>query len=101
MIYLIGNNKDWVILKDIYCRVVLPPKSRRPTRRPKQKRIRLGGEVKHTRCYGRYGDYGHKRKTCKRPIPLHPRGEHSCVNIVESNINIQEFFLQPVYQSLS
>ena len=99
-IYPIGNNKDWVILEDIRCRVVLPPRNRRPTRRSKNERIHSGGEVKRTQCCGRCGDYGHNGKTCKRPIPLHPRGEHSCVNIVENNINIQEFSLQPVHQSL-
>ena len=87
-IYPTGNNKDWTILEDIHCRVVLPPKSRRPTGRPRNERIRLGGETKRTRCCGRCGDYRHNRKICKRPIPLHPRDEHSCVNIVESNINI-------------
>ncbi|KAL6350436.1 hypothetical protein AAG906_004387 [Vitis piasezkii] len=99
-IYPTRNNKDWVIPEDIHCRVVLPPKSRRPAGRPRKERIRSGGETKHTRCCGRCGDYGHNRKTCKRPIPLHPRDEHSCVNIVESNINIQELSLQPVHQSL-
>ena len=39
------------------------------------------------------------KKTCKRPIPLHPKGEHNCINIVESNINIQKFFLQLVHRS--
>ena len=87
-IYPTGNNKDWVILEDICCRVVLPPKSRQPTGRLRNERIRSSGEAKRTRCCGRCGDYGHNRKTCKRPIPLHPRDEHSCVNIVESNINI-------------
>ena len=78
---------------------MLPPKIWRPTGRPRNERIHLGGEVKCTRCCGRCGDYGHNRKICKRPIPLHPRDEHSCVNIVESNINIQEFSLQPVVLS--
>ena len=96
-IYPTGNNKDWVIPKDIYCRVVLPPKSRRPTGRPRNERICSGKEVKHTRYCGRCGDYGHNRKTCKRSIPLYPRYEHSCVSIIESNINIQEFSLQPVH----
>ena len=54
-----------------------------------KERICLGGEVKRARCCGRCGDYGNNRKTCKRPIPLHPRDEHSCVNIVENKINIQ------------
>ena len=96
-IYPIGNNKDWVILEDIRCRVVLPPKSQRLAGRPRKERIRSGGEVKRAQCCGRCGDYGNNRKTCKRPIPLYPRYEHSCVNIVESNINIQEFSLQPVH----
>ena len=64
-IYPIGNNKDWVILEDIRCRVVLPPNSRRPTGRPRKERIRSSGETKSTRCCGRCGDYGHNRKTCK------------------------------------
>ena len=64
---------------------MLPPKCQRPIGKPKNKRIRLGGEVKRIRCCG---DYGHNRKTCKQPISFHPRGEHSCVNIVKSNINI-------------
>ena len=99
-IYPIGNNKDWVILEDIRCRVVLPPNSRRPTGRPRKERICSSGETKSTRCCGRCGDYGHNRKTCKWPIPLHLRDEHSYVNIVESNINIQDFSLQPIHQSL-
>ena len=37
------------------------------------------------------------KKTCKRLIPLHPINEHTCVNIVESNISIQEFSLLLVY----
>ena len=64
-IYPIGNNKDWVILEDIRCRVVLPPNSRRPTGRPRKERICSSGETKSTRCCGRCGDYGHNRKTCK------------------------------------
>ena len=87
-IYPTGNNKDWIISKDIHYRVVLPQKNRQPTGKPRNERICSGGEVTRTRCCGRCGDYGHNRKTCKRPIPLHPRDEHSCVNIVESNINI-------------
>ena len=67
---------------------MLPPKSQQPTRRPGNERIRSSREVKRTRCCGRYDDYRHDRKTCKRPIPLHPKDEHSCVNIVESNISI-------------
>ena len=97
--YPIRNNKDCIILKDIYYTVVLSPKSWQLVGRPRKKRIRLCGEVKHIRCYDRYGDYEHNRKTCKRPISLHPKNEHSCVNIIESNINIQEFSLQPVYHS--
>ena len=96
-IYPTGNNKDWTILEDIHCRVVLPPKSRWPIGKPRKKKIHSGERVKCTRCYGRCGDYGHNRKTCKRSIPLYPRYEHSCVSIIESNINIQEFSLQPVH----
>ena len=99
-IYSTRNNKDWVIPKYICYKVVLPPKSQQLVGRPRKERICLGGEVKRARCCGRCGDYGHNRKTCKRPIPLHPRDEHSCVNIVESNINIQDFSLQPIHQSL-
>ena len=87
-IYPNGNNKDWVIPEDIYCRVVLPPKIRRPVGRLRKERIHSIEDVKCSRCCGRCGDYRHNRKICKRPIPLHPRDEHSCVNIVESNINI-------------
>ena len=87
-------------MKDIHCRVVLPPKNRRPTRTQKNEKIRSGREVKRTRCCGRCGDYVYNRKTCKQPIPLHLRDEPSCVNIVKNNINIQEFSLQPVHRSL-
>ncbi|KAL6323477.1 hypothetical protein AAG906_039049 [Vitis piasezkii] len=80
-IYPTGNNKDWVIPENIRCRVVLPPKSQRPVGKPRNERICSGGEAKCTRCCGR----------CD---------EHSCVNIVENKINIQEFSLQPVHQSL-
>ena len=64
-IYPTGNNKDWVIPENIRCRVVLAPKSRRPTRRPRNERNCSSGEAKRTRCCGRCGDYGHNRKTCK------------------------------------
>ena len=67
---------------------MLPPKSRQPIGRPRNERICSSREVKRARCCGRYNDYKYNRKTCKRPIPLHPRDEHSCVNIVESNISI-------------
>ena len=85
------------ILKDIRCRVVLPPKSQQPIGRPRNERICSSREVKCARCCSRCGDYGHNRKTCKQSIPLHPKDEHSCVNIVESNINVQEFSLQLVH----
>ena len=90
----------YCIPEDIHYRVVLPLKSQRLVGRPRKERICSSGEVKHTRCCGRFGDYGHDKKTCKRPISLHPRDEYSCVNIVERNINIQEFSLQPIHQSL-
>ena len=99
-IYPTGNNKDWVILKYIRCRVVLPPKSQRPVGRLRKKRICSGGEAKRKRCCSKCGDCGHNRKTCKQPIPLHPKDDHGCVNIVENNINIQEFSLQLVHRSL-
>ena len=90
----------YCIQEDIHCRVVLPLKSWRPIGRPRKERIHSSGEVKHTWCCGRCGDYEHNRKTCERSILLHPRDEYSCANIVESNINIQEFSLQPIHQSL-
>ena len=75
--------------EDIRYRVMLPPKSWKPGGKPRNERFRSSGEVKSTQCCGRYGDDGHNRKTCKRPISLHLRDEHSCVNIVENNISIQ------------
>ena len=61
---------------------MLPQKSRRLAGRPRNETIRSDKEVKHIRCCGRCGDYGHNRKRCKRPISLCPRDEHYCVNIV-------------------
>ena len=87
--YPIGNNKAWIIPEDIHCRVVLPQKSRPLVGRPRDETIHSDKEVKHTRCCGRYGDYGHNWKTCEQPITLYPRDEHGCVDTVESNISIQ------------
>ena len=80
--YPIRNNKAWIIPEDIHCRVVLPQKSRPLVGRPRNETIRSDKEVKHIWCCGKCGDYGHNRKTCKRPISLRPRDEHCCVNIV-------------------
>ena len=55
----------YCIPEDIHCRVVLPLKSQRLVGRPRKERICSSGEVKHTRCCGRFGDYGHDKKTCK------------------------------------
>ena len=79
---------------------MLPLKNWRPTGRLRNERIHSSEEVKHTQCCGRCGDYRHNWKTYKWPIPLHSRDKHSCANIIESNISIQEFSLQPIHQSL-
>ncbi|RVW14908.1 hypothetical protein CK203_072251 [Vitis vinifera] len=68
-IYPTGNEIDWVVPNHISDKVVLPPKTRRPTGRPRKVRISSGGEGKHTSRCSRCGQYGHNRKTCKRPIP--------------------------------
>ncbi|RVW93927.1 hypothetical protein CK203_028168 [Vitis vinifera] len=68
-IYPTGNEIDWVVPNHIRDKVVLPPKTRRPTGRPRKVRIPSGGEGKHTSRCSRCGQYGHNRKTCKRPIP--------------------------------
>ena len=65
--YPIRNNKDSVILKDIYYTIVLSSKSWQLVGRPRKKRIRLCGKIKHIRCCGRYGDYKHNRKMCEWP----------------------------------
>ncbi|KAL6339216.1 hypothetical protein AAG906_024367 [Vitis piasezkii] len=64
-----GNEIDWVVPNHIRDKVVLPPKTRRPTGRPRKVRISSSGEGKHTSRCSRCGQYGHNRKTCKRPIP--------------------------------
>ncbi|RVW45505.1 hypothetical protein CK203_091441 [Vitis vinifera] len=68
-IYPTGSEIDWVVPNHIHDKVVLPPKTRRPTGRPRKVRISSGGEGKHTSRCSRCGQYGHNRKTCKRPIP--------------------------------
>ena len=68
-IYPTGNEIDWVVPNHIRDKVVLPPKTRRPTGRPRKVRIPSGGEGKRTSRCSRCGQYGHNRKTCKRPIP--------------------------------
>ncbi|RVW41969.1 hypothetical protein CK203_091907 [Vitis vinifera] len=60
---------NWVVPNHIRDKVVLPPKTRRPTGIPKKVRIPSGGEGKRTSRCSRCGQYGHNRKTCKRPIP--------------------------------
>ena len=68
-IYPTRNEIDWVILDYIHNKVVLPPKTRRPTGRPKKIRILSGEKGKHTSCCSQCGQYEHNQKTCKRPIP--------------------------------
>ena len=76
-IYPPGPQRDWVVPDDISMRVVLPPITRRPAGRPRKERIPSGGEGKRSRRCGRCGDYGHNRKSCKRPIPLHHQNDPS------------------------
>ncbi|KAL6347643.1 hypothetical protein AAG906_026171 [Vitis piasezkii] len=64
-IYPPGHQRDWMIPGDISSRVVLPPKTRRPTGRPRKERIPSGGEGKRRQRCGQCGDYGHNRKLCK------------------------------------
>ena len=68
-IYPTRNEIDWVVPNHIHDKVVLPPKPRRPTGRPRKVRIPSGGEGKRTSRCSQCGQYGHNRKTCKRPIP--------------------------------
>ncbi|RVW50000.1 hypothetical protein CK203_082263 [Vitis vinifera] len=68
-IYPTGNEIDWVVPNHIRDKVVLPPKTRRPTGRSRKVRIPSSGEGKRTSRCSRCGQYGHNRKTCKRPIP--------------------------------
>ena len=50
-IYPTGNEIDWIIHDGIQNKVVLPPKTKRPTGRLRKLRILFGGEGKHTsRC---------------------------------------------------
>ena len=76
-IYPPRHQRDWMIFDDISSRVVLPPKTRRLIGRPRKERIPLGGEGKRRQQCGRCGDYGHNRKSCKRPIPLHYQNDNS------------------------
>ena len=66
-----------MIPDDISSRAVLPSKTRWPTRRLRKERIPLGKEGKRRRRCGRCGDYGHNRKSCKWPIPLHYQNDNS------------------------
>ena len=50
---------------------------RRPTGRQRKERIPSGGEGKRRRQCGQCGDYGHNRKSCKQPIPLHYQKDNS------------------------
>nr|CAN83444.1 hypothetical protein VITISV_005823 [Vitis vinifera] len=68
-IYPTGNEIDWVILDHIRNKIMLPPKTRRPTGRPRKVRIPSGEESNRISHCSRCGQYGHNRKTCKRPIP--------------------------------
>ena len=47
-IYPIENEIDWIILYHIRNKVMLPPKTRRPTKRPRKVRISSGEEGKCT-----------------------------------------------------
>ncbi|KAL6329251.1 hypothetical protein AAG906_014863 [Vitis piasezkii] len=58
-IYPTGNELDWVIPDHIRNKIVKTRKVRIPS----------GEESKRTSCCSRCGQYGHNRKTCKRPIP--------------------------------
>ncbi|RVW57841.1 hypothetical protein CK203_114816 [Vitis vinifera] len=69
-IYPTENEIDWVVPNHIRDKVVLPPKTRRPTGRPGKVRIPSGGEGKRTSRCSRCGQYGHNRKTCKTTNPL-------------------------------
>ena len=64
-IYPTENEIDWIILDHIRNKVMLPPKTRRPTKRPRKVRIPSGEEGKRTSHYSLCGQYGHNRKTCK------------------------------------
>ena len=64
-IYLIGNEIDWIILDHIRNKIMLPPKIRCPTKRPRKVRIPSSGEGKRTSHCSHCGQYGHNRKTCK------------------------------------
>nr|CAN66712.1 hypothetical protein VITISV_041525 [Vitis vinifera] len=68
-IYPTRNEIDWVVPNHIRDKVVLPPKTRRPTGRPRKVRIPFGGEGKRTSRCSQCGQYGLNWKTCKRPIP--------------------------------
>ncbi|KAL6333957.1 hypothetical protein AAG906_000008 [Vitis piasezkii] len=63
-IYPTGNEIDWVVPNHIRDKVVLPPKTRRPTGRPMKVRIPSVERQRTSRC-SRCGQYGHNRKTCK------------------------------------
>ena len=68
-IYPIENEIHWIILYHIRNKVMLPPKRRRPTKRPRKVRISSGEEGKCTSHCSLCGQYGYNRKTCKQPIP--------------------------------
>ena len=76
-IYPPGHQRDWMIPDDVSSRVVLPPKTRRLVGRPRKERIPLGGESKRRRRSARCGDYGHNRKSCKRPLSQHYQNGNS------------------------
>ena len=69
-IYPTGNELDWVILDHIRNKIVLPPKMRRPTRKPRKVRIPFGGEGKRTSRCSRCGQYEHNKKNMQTTNPL-------------------------------
>ena len=66
-VYPLPSQTTWCIPNNVKDIIVLPPKARIRPERPKKRRSKSLEEIKIENKCGRYGLFGHNRKTCKNP----------------------------------
>ena len=66
-VYPLPSQSTWCIPNAIKDMVVLPPKGRIRAGRPKKIRFKNPWETKSENKYGRCGQYGHNKQTCRNP----------------------------------
>ncbi|KAK0586163.1 hypothetical protein LWI29_002056 [Acer saccharum] len=94
VIFIIRATRDNKLM-EVNCMIVLPPKSKRQSGRPKEIRVPSAGEVTRIQHCTKYGKPEHNRLGCPNPVAYHPQYSqvHPLVRISQYVDNVLVVFV--------